>query len=227
MCSLAESSRGPGPSTGNSTFDPPLPAQKQYSSSSKFNIVLHGLEECSKGTPRHTRLNSDFSKVNSLLHGIDPNSQSPPCVRDCRRLGKFNASQNRPRPILVTLNTTAEVNNVLFNRSHLTSSVYIKPDFFPAERNIQSLLLKKRRKLLDSGFDRSSIKLRKSSLYLNGQLHGSVISSIFRCTSSPVDTAPGHGQSANMSHQLSSPSHGQHHEVHQLSFPSQGQHHEA
>ena len=29
----------------------------------KFNVVIYGIEECTKGTPRHTRLNHDFVKI--------------------------------------------------------------------------------------------------------------------------------------------------------------------
>ena len=152
-----------------------------------LNIVLHGLEECPKGTRRHARLNSDFSNVSSLLQSIDPNYQSPPCVRDCRRLGKFHASRNRPRPVLVTLNSTAEVNNALYNRRQLTAPVYIKPDLSLAEHKIQSFLLKERRKLLESGSDPSSIKIRKSSLYVSGHIYGSIIGSTLQRSSSPAD----------------------------------------
>ena len=202
-----------GPSNGDSPSDPVPSTQKQYSSSRKFNIVLHGLAECPKDTPRHARLTSDFSKTSSLLRGIDPDSQSPPCVRDCRRLGKYNASRIRPRPVLVTLSSTAEVNNILFNRRNLTSPEFIKPDLSPADRKIQSLLLTERRKLLDSGTDRSSIKIRKSSLYLNGKLYGSVVDSTFQFSSSLADLAPGHGQPANVSLPSSSISQGQHNEA--------------
>ena len=158
--SLQNVSQGPGPSAVDSPAPgSALPVHIQFSSSRKFNVILHGLGESPKGTPRYARLNSDFSKVSSLLQSIDPNSRSPPSVRDCRRLGKFNESLNRPRPVLVTLNSTAEVNNVLYNRRQLTSPVYIKPDLSPAERKIQSLLLKERHKLLDSGSNPTPVRI--------------------------------------------------------------------
>ena len=80
----------------------------------------------------------------------------------------------------------SKVNNVLFNCRQLISPVFIKPDLPPAEHKIQSLLLKERRKLLDSGLDCPSIKICKSSLYVNGQLFGSVTGSIFQCSFLPV-----------------------------------------
>ena len=143
--------QGPGPSAVDSpAAGSAVSVHTQLSSSRKFNVILHGLGESPKGTPCHARLNSDFSKVSSVLQGIDPNSRSPPSVRDYRCLGKFNESQNRPRPELVTLNSMVEVNKVLYNRKQLTSPVYINPKLSPAERKIQSLLLKERQNLLDS-----------------------------------------------------------------------------
>ena len=55
-------------------------------------------------------------------------------------------------------------------------------------RKVESFLLQERRKLIDSGVDRRSIKMRGSNLYVNGQLHGSVIDSAF--VLSTVDSAP-------------------------------------
>ena len=59
--------------------------------------------------------------------------------------------------------------------SSLTPPVTIKADLTPAERRVQSVLLRERRKLIENGHDRRAIKLRNSSLYLSGRLHGTVV----------------------------------------------------
>ena len=95
-------------------------------------------------------------------------------MRDCRRIGKYDVSKPRPRPIRVTLNSTMEVANVLSKCRSLTPPIIIKADLTPTERKNESILLKERRKLIDSGHERRSIRIRKTSLYLNGRLHGTV-----------------------------------------------------
>ena len=144
-------------------------------SASKYNIVVHGIPERPKGTPRHKRLNEDFCEVNGILQNLDSNAQVKPCVRDCRRIGKYNESKSRSRPVLVTLNSTVEVANVLARSRSLTPPVTIKADLTPAERKVESVLLRERRKLIEAGHERRAIKIRNSSLFLSGRLHGSVV----------------------------------------------------
>ena len=97
-----------------------------------------------------------------------------------------------PTPIeeglLVSLNSTVDVHDVLFRRQCLSSCIFIKPDFPPSARKVESFLLQERRKLIDLGVDRRSIKMRGSNLYVNGQLYGSVIDSAF--VLSTVDSTP-------------------------------------
>ena len=79
----------------------------------KYNIVVRGIPERSKVAPRHKCLNEDFCKVNGILQKLDPSVQVKPCMQDCRQIGKYDASKTRPRPVLVTLSSTAEVVSVL------------------------------------------------------------------------------------------------------------------
>ena len=96
-----------------------------------------------------------------------------------QRLGKYNSSSGRPRPILVTLNSTAQVSHVLAHRHSLPSHVSVKPDHSFSERKSERILLSERWKLIQAGSDRRSIKLRNSSLYLNGRLHGKVVNGTY------------------------------------------------
>ena len=158
----------------NNNSNPPSPPGPLLFTN-KFNIVVRGIPERPKGTPRHKRLNEDFCEVNGILQKLDPSAQVKPCMRDCRRLGKYDASKTRPRPVLVTLSSTAEVTSVLAKCRSLTPPVVIKADLTPAERKVESILLRERRKLIEAGHERRAIKLRKSSLYLSDRLHGTVV----------------------------------------------------
>ena len=54
----------------------------------KYNIVLYGMRECSKGTNRSVRTKQDLEKVTKTLAGIDKDIGSQN-VRDCFRLGEI------------------------------------------------------------------------------------------------------------------------------------------
>ena len=157
---------------------------------SKFNIIVHGIHERPQGTPRHIRLKDDFEDINSVLQNLNLNSQIQPCGRDCRRIGKYDVSKPRPRPIIVTLNSTIEVSSILARRRFVTPPVIIKADLTPAECKTESILIRERRKLIEDGYERRSIKMYNSSLYLNGKLHGSVVNTSYQLYPLLADLAP-------------------------------------
>ena len=75
----------------------------------KFNLVLYGIKECPKGTPRHSRLVSDLKSVADILSSIDT-QVSQLSIRDNYRLGKYQP--NRSRPILVKMTRSSEVSSI-------------------------------------------------------------------------------------------------------------------
>ena len=68
----------------------------------KFKVVIYGISECSKGTPKHKRLKHDLDKVTQIATEGD-NSISPLSIRDLFRLSKYCDQSSKPRPILVRL----------------------------------------------------------------------------------------------------------------------------
>ena len=143
----------------------------------KFNIVVFGVTETT-GSSRFERIKIDFREVSSILTDLVPDSPDlSNSIRDCKRLGKYLKNTPRPRPILVTLNSTVDVSNVLSNRHRLHPAFTIKPDLPPVERRTVALLLKERWKLMELGTDRRNIRIRGSSIYLCGQMHGKVTGS--------------------------------------------------
>jgi len=149
----------------------------------KFNVVIYGIQECSKGTPKHERLNHDLDKVTSTITEGD-NSISPLSIRDMFRLGKYREQSKIPRPILVKLNRTMDVSVLLTKARSLPKHIRLKPDMSPAERLVESLLLKERWSLIQSGIDRKEIKICSNKIFVKQKLHGQVINSTYTPTQS-------------------------------------------
>ena len=97
-------------------------------SDKKFNVVLFGVSESPQGTPHNTRNLQDFNSITSVLSDIESDSNVTCSVHDCQRLGRYNCSSIRPRPVLVTLNSTAQVRHVLMHHRSLPSSITVNLD---------------------------------------------------------------------------------------------------
>ena len=171
-----------------------LPNPKpHYSGDRKYNLVMYGITEHSKGSPRLIRFARDFDSVISILSSLHPSIRQH-SVRDCTRLGRF--SDSRCRPILCTMCSSFDVSTVLAKRYLLSQkhpNIFIKPYLTPEALKIESALLKQRRDLITSGTLFKNIKIRDNSLYnslyINGTKHGSVINSTYQ-TCPLVSTTP-------------------------------------
>ncbi len=139
----------------------------------KFSIVVYGIKECPEGSSRLFRCNNDVKEVADTIHKIDP-ALSSQSVCDCTRLGRY--STEKTRPILAKLSKSYEVANILANRRKLSESpgISIKPFFSKKERTAESVLLKERWKLIDSGTNRSCIKIQGKKLLVKNSVYGSV-----------------------------------------------------
>ena len=70
---------------------------------------------------------------------------------ETRRIGKYNSDHSHPHPLLVMLNSTAEVRHVFAHRRFLPSPIIVKPDRSPAERKVEKILLSERWNLIQAG----------------------------------------------------------------------------
>ena len=61
-----------------------LPSISHDRSERKFNVIIYGLKEPAKGTPRQTRSVNDHEAVTNALTSLDSNI-NPHSVRDCFR----------------------------------------------------------------------------------------------------------------------------------------------
>ncbi len=159
-----------GTNTTQTLQTPFKPANDTHESERKYNIVVYGIKESTKGTSRHTRTSKDREGVMTIIHKVD-NEISQQSLRDCIRLGKYD--EEKCRPILAKLTRTCDISSILSNRSKLsrTEGISIKPDMTREERSIESLLLKERRQLINSGTERTSIKIRGNAIYVNNMKH--------------------------------------------------------
>lgn len=129
---------------------------------------------------------SDLDHINSIVTGIE-SSISAQSIRDCYRLGRYN-EQHRPRPILVNLNRATDVTTILSKCSALSKPLVIKRFMSQEERACEAILLRERWSLIQDGTDRKSIRIHKSRLFKNNQLHGEVINSRYQLSASNTST---------------------------------------
>ena len=123
-------------------------------------------------------------------------------VRDCVRLGRYGGGQGRPRPILVKFNSTKDVSAIMSCKSRFhsgNSSIMIKHDLSKEERQLESLLLRERRRLIDDGFERKHIRIRGTKLFLHSKLIGQASSTGFIVHPGQGDIAPVSDSSVNAS----------------------------
>ena len=71
-------------------------------------------------------------------------------------------------------NRSVDAINILSKQSLYPSGTTIKPDLPPEKRDIDKILLSERWNLIQSGVQRTQIKIRGSSLFVSGKLYGRV-----------------------------------------------------
>jgi len=178
----------PNSGTKQPLNDPSVPVTTtKPDTARKFNIILFGLDECSKGTKKMEREKSDISNVSTVLTDLDDSIQSH-AIRDTIRLGKYNPS-GRPRPLLVTLNRSSDVNIIQSKRAQVKAPFVIKPDLSREARITESHLLKVRWSLIQAKTPKVDIKIRGNKIYVKGQLYGQADSSGFTLIEPPRSTS--------------------------------------
>ena len=186
------------PATIRSVQVPAITASKKTDNKAyndrKFNVVIYGINECDKRTNRSERQSQDLHNVTKIVTEGD-NTINPLSIRDLLRLGKYREQANKPRPILLRLTRTIDVSILLSKAAKsLPKGIRIKPDMTREERHIESLLLKERWSLIQSGLDRRAIRIRSDKIFVNNKLHGQVVNSSYvphhlQTTVSGMDTS--------------------------------------
>ena len=147
----------------------------------KFNVVIYGIKECQKGTPRHVRTTNDTNSAGDIIQDICPNISNQ-AIRDTVRLGSYTEGRNRP--LLAKLNRSCDVLSILTSRQKLSQSntprVFIKPHQSPIERTTEATLLRQRKLLIESGTDKKDIRIRGNSIFVKKKKYGSASASDFK-----------------------------------------------
>ena len=159
-------------------------------SDKKYNIVLFGVDECSFSMSRQDRFQSDLSSASEVLSEVDSTIQKQ-SIKDCFRLGKFNASSHRSRPILVKFIRSADASSILSKRASLIHPFHVKPDLTREERHIDALLLKERWNLIQSGTGRKYIKIKNGSIFVSNKLHSKVVDSVYQAVKAAASAEGG------------------------------------
>ena len=121
---------------------------------------------------------ADLESVVSVFATIDSTFQAQ-ALKDCFRLGKYNPAHDKPRPILVKFVRIADVSNILSKKRNLHQPYFIKPDMSREQRKQETVLIRERWNLIQSGIPRNEVKFRNARLYVKNKLHGSVVDSSF------------------------------------------------
>ena len=176
------------PSTSQESSSGLPPAQSiSTAESRRFNVVLFCVSEQQHGLPRPQRKNKDLDSVLTIVADKVGGSHG---IRDCHRIGKYVKDKQHPRPILVTLNSIACVRSLLTSYQSLPPNIHIKPDLSPEDRKVEAILLKEQWRLISSGLDRKSIKIRGSFIFVNKNLHGKVTNFTLSLASVSTEQAP-------------------------------------
>ena len=124
-----------------------------------MNLVVFGLLESRKRTRKQLRILKDFQKegefyLSSIQFYQTPISGTVTDWGDSRMDPHVHYYFNFIDPFMLA--------QLLIGRKNLSSrpDIVIKPDLSPSERKMEQLLLRECRMLIESGAQRSSIKLR-------------------------------------------------------------------
>ena len=101
------------------------------------------------------------------------------------RLGKYNKDSSRPRPILVKLLRSCDVQCILSKRSSPEAPISVKPDMTIEEHNNEKIILKQCWLLLRQKINRKQIRIRGNILFLNNKLYGRVSQGQFHLSDNP------------------------------------------
>ena len=172
-------------STGNINSKPThiIPSNKPLISATrfedkKFNIVMYGIKESPPKTSKSDCLENDLQSINNAFTNADLQIQAN-SIKDCFHLGKYKSDASHPRLILIKFLRSTEAIMALSKITSFQAPVRIKPDLSPEERKAESILLKERWSLMQSGFDKKRIKIRNKSIYVDSKLYGQFHNSEF------------------------------------------------
>ena len=88
----------------------------------KFNVIIFVIPEQPQGSSYLRRSQNDFNVISTTISELESDSNNKISIHDCHHVGKYQSS--RSHPILVSLNSTTDVRNILSTSHSLPYSVY-------------------------------------------------------------------------------------------------------
>lgn len=131
----------------------------------KNNLIIFGITE-ENILSRNDRMKSEETKVHEILHFLVPEFPKPDHNR-LRRLGKYNVSSSRPRPLRITLNNENEVAKFIKNARKLKESDVYKSFSISYDKTPKQIEYYKQCQIeLESRKDKGETNVKIS--YING-----------------------------------------------------------
>lgn len=141
-----------------------FPTRRVQNATDDYNIQLKfvGVPEIDVKNPIAKQLQEKES-IENIISDLGANSE----VADCRRLGRYDSSKNRP--VLVTFNNIWDkrkcLNLAIQKKYYNHKRILIIPELSPTDKLIEKALLRKRYDLINTGVDKSRLRIRNLKLY--------------------------------------------------------------
>ena len=133
-----------------------------------MKIRLSGIPEASQGVHR---LEHDQNEVRNILQHLGEYSDVN--IENVFRLGKVGTTRNRPRMVIERFRNPY-LASICFAKGYKLrdygGNVFIYKSLSPDEIELEKKLLKRRYELIQSGIDKSALKIRNLKVYENGNL---------------------------------------------------------
>ena len=107
----------------------------------KFHVVVYDIPECPQKTNHQLRTKQDLENVIDAMSKAD-NEIEPNDIKNLYRLGKYDHTIQRPRPLLIKFLHSNVALDILSSKNKLEAPIYIKLDLTTFECQKEHLLLK-------------------------------------------------------------------------------------
>lgn len=165
--SIAKSSENIGNTASSVNFSGPM--SKLKTDDHQYKLRISGVNEVSQSMKPLQRFELERIMVNKIFQHIGVETVQ---IKDLFRAGKYVSGNSRPRPLIVTLNSVWDCRKTLLNSFKLKgfeTPIFISKSLSADELSLEKNLLRKRYELIQSGTDRSRIKIANLKLFVDGK----------------------------------------------------------
>ena len=132
----------------------------------KHRVKIVGIQESEKKFT-DARQFDDKTSIENILGKLEIKNAN---VADCFRAGKYDKTRNRP--LIVSFSSIWDArlirSKAIERKLYQSDSILILNELSPADRAVEKQLLAKRHEVIQTGVDKSRIKIRNLKLYVDG-----------------------------------------------------------